>query len=104
MKLVKFKPVKSDSQLVGFVNVELETVGLRLIDMTVFRSGKYGPWVGLPSKPVLDQETGRVRTNYDGKKLYDPCAEWVDRKYSDAFTKQVIALIREKYPEVLPPE
>jgi len=103
MKLVKFIPVKSDSQLVGFATIELEVIGLRLIDMPVFGSGRYGPWVGLPAKPATGADK-KPMLGSDGKQLYDPCAAWTDRKFSDSFNRQAIELIRAKYPNALPSE
>jgi hypothetical protein len=103
MKLVKFTPVKSESQLAGFATIELEAVGLRFIDMPVFGSGRHGPWVGLPQKPALGADK-RPLTGSDGKPLYDPCAAWTDRKFADSFSRQAIGLIRQKYPNALPPE
>jgi hypothetical protein len=69
MRLVSWKPVHRAS-LRGFATVELP-IGLRFVHCPVF-VGSNGPWVALPSKPVLDYEGKHAKP--DDRPQFSACS------------------------------
>jgi hypothetical protein len=97
MKLLGFKPFPK-STLRGFIDVELG-IGLQIVGLTLHLTNGHA-WVGLPSKPILNEE-GRHVAGADGKRPYAAILSWRDRKLGDAFGKQVIALVVAEHPDAL---
>lgn len=58
------------------------------------------PWVALPSRPLLDSD-GRARAGGDGKRRYEPVAEWLSRDVGAQFSAAVCTLIEEAHPGAL---
>lgn len=98
VRLIAWRPVAKGA-LRGFATAALSSIRLKLVDCPVYMSnGK--TWVALPSKPVLDRH-GKQKTGANGKPAYVAVLEWQSRELSDAFSKAVIAAIRQKYPDAL---
>jgi hypothetical protein len=93
MRLVSWKPVHRAS-LRGFATVELP-IGLRFVHCPVF-VGSNGPWVALPSKPVLDYEGKHAKP--DDRPQFAPVLEWRNREFADRFYESVVDLIRSAHP------
>jgi hypothetical protein len=99
LRIWKWKPVGRKGALAGFVSVEF-SIGLRLADLPVFRTGTNGPWVGLPRVPVLDGDKRQLR-EAGGKLVYAAAFAWRDRETADAFSRAVLALLLAKYPDAI---
>jgi len=96
MRLISFRPI-SKGALRGFVSIELP-IGLGIEDCPVL-VGNNGAWAALPSKPVLDREGRRARS--DGKPQYAAIMKLRDRELQDRFSQAVIKLVRAAHPDVL---
>ena len=99
MRIVACRPINKNG-LACLVSVEFK-IGLRLLDLPVFSTGRDGPWVGLPRRPSLDRDR-QQRIGADGKPAYEPVAEWKDRETADAFGRELLALLRAQHPDALP--
>lgn len=76
----------------GFITLQLPS-GIVLHGCSLHEAGDRR-WVGLPSKPQLDQD-GRHRVDERGKRLYSPCVEIPDRATRDRFeTAALVAVDR----------
>ena len=70
-------------------------IGLRFVHCPVF-VGSNGPWVALPSKPVLDYEGKHAKP--DDRPQFAPVLEWRNREFADRFYESVVDLIRSAHP------
>jgi hypothetical protein len=93
MRLIEFRPFVKNT-LRGFATFELPN-GLRISDCTVHVSSGT-PWVGLPSKPLLEE--GRHKQDVNGKPMYAPVVQWRSRDLHDAFSAKALSLIRAVHP------
>jgi hypothetical protein len=98
MKLLGWKAISASASLRGFATIELP-IGLKLIDCPVM-IGSQGPWAALPSKHKIGKD-GLVIKGSNGKGLYEPVAEWRDRRLSDLFSASIVQLVRERFPGAL---
>lgn len=90
-----FVPRRSNT-LYGFVTVLVPEIHLRICDLSVHeKDGKR--WASLPSKPQIDR-TGNVRRGDNGKPLYVPVIEFIDKPTRDAFSAKVITALLEFAP------
>jgi hypothetical protein len=90
-----FTPRHSNT-LFGFATIVVPELHLRICDVAVHeKSGKR--WASLPSKPQIDR-SGTVRRGDNGKPLYVPVIEFVDKLTRDAFSARVIAALLEFAP------
>ena len=90
IEIINYRETKSNSSLIGFVDVYISTFGLEIIGCTIFeKDGR--KWVSLPQKEYVK----------DGKKQYSPINRFRDRAKQDAFSRAVIeavALMQPKQP------
>jgi hypothetical protein len=90
-----FTPRHSNT-LFGFATIVVPELHLRICDVAVHeKSGKR--CASLPSKPQIDR-SGTVRRGDNGKPLYVPVIEFVDKPTRDAFSTKVIASLLEFAP------
>jgi hypothetical protein len=95
MRLEAFRPMVK-GPLRGFATVRLP-IGLVIADIPVCTShGKL--WATLPSKPILDRDGRHIEEN--GKRKYAPLLQWADRATADKWSAAVVALVRERHPDV----
>lgn len=96
-----FKPLHSNT-LYGFATIVVPELHLRVCDISVHeKNGKR--WASLPSKPQIDR-SGTVRKGDNGKPLYVPVIEFVDRATRAAFSAKVIASLLEFAPSAFETE
>jgi hypothetical protein len=97
LQLVAFRRVVKGA-LRGFASVAMPS-GLEIADCCLL-VGKNGPFVTLPSKPVLDAD-GRHMADAAGKKIYAPVLKWRSRELADRFSRALVALVLEQHPGAL---
>jgi hypothetical protein len=90
-----FTPRRSNT-LYGFVTVTIPELRLRIHDIGIHQKNE-SRWIGMPGKPQIGRD-GTVRKGANGKPLYVPVLEFVDRKTRDAFSQKVIAALLEFAP------
>jgi hypothetical protein len=98
MKLLEFKPLVKNT-LRGFVDVELG-IGLQIKGATL-RVTEGRPWVGMPSRPMMGADGKPILNEANGKPAYQPILGWRDKALSEAFSKAVVRLVLEQYPQAL---
>ena len=54
-------------------------------------------WAALPSEPMIDRD-GRVMTDANGKRRYNPLLAWPDKATSDRFSAAMVELVRQRDP------
>lgn len=91
-----FKPMRSNT-LIGFVDIVVPELHLRIREATAHQAQNGGRWVGLPAKPQITRD-GQVRRDERGKTAYSPVIEFVDRATRDAFSARVIEALLAAYP------
>jgi len=84
----------------GFATIQFAS-GLRVIDCPVHVHSNGREWIGLPGKPLLDEEGRQRRDPITGKPVYVPVNQWSEKRIGDRFSELVIALIRSKWPDAL---
>ena len=91
IEIINYRETKSNSPLIGFVDVYISTFGLEIIGCTIFeKDGR--KWVSMPQKEYVNKE---------GEKKYSPVNRFRDRAKQDAFSRAVIeavALMQPKQP------
>ena len=91
----KFTPRRSNT-LFGFADVLLEQTQLRIHDVAVHeKNGKR--WAQPPAKPQINREGVGLRDE-NGKLKYVRIIEFTSRDASDAFSRNVIAAVLERFP------
>jgi hypothetical protein len=85
-----FTPRRSNT-LVGFATIIVPEMRLRIHDITIHEKGS-ARWVGLPGKPLVDRY-GVAKRNDDGKLVYAPVLEFIDKATRSAFSAKVIAAL-----------
>jgi hypothetical protein len=98
VRLISWRPLTKGS-LRGFCTVEIQPLGLRIIDCPVLCSHGRA-WCGLPGKLQVDS-TGRQKTDTTGKPLYAAVLQWRSRELGDRFSAAVVSAIRRAHPGVL---
>jgi len=98
MRLIDWRPLRQ-GKLLGFATVELPVVGLRVHDVPVLQ-GRGGPWACVPTKPEVDRD-GRQRRDVDGTPRYARVLSWTTRRYEQAFSARIVALVKARYPSDL---
>jgi hypothetical protein len=91
IKILSYEPRLSGA-LRAVLAVEMP-FGLVLRDVPLFVAAS-GPWVGLPSKPVLNRD-GMAKLDANGKRQYAPIAEWRNRDLASRWSTAVLAALRE---------
>jgi DNA-binding cell septation regulator SpoVG len=82
----------------GYVTIEFP-YGLILEDLPVF-AGPRGKSVGMPTRPQLDAQ-GLVKTDVNGKVVYQPIGRWTDKKIAERFSNYLVSRIEEQFPDLL---
>jgi hypothetical protein len=95
MRLIGWRPLRQ-GQLFGFAELELP-IGLRLYDVPVLRGRDGQPWATLPTKPQVDRD-GHQRRDATGKPAFARVMAWRSRRFEQAFSERVVALIRQAHP------
>jgi hypothetical protein len=95
IEVESFTPRQSNT-LRGFCTIIIPALHLRVCDITVHQKGS-SRWVGLPGKPIVDRY-GVAKRSDDGKLVYVPIVEFVDKPTRDAFSERVIAAVLEDFP------
>jgi hypothetical protein len=96
MRVVSFKQLYRGA-LRGYAKVQLRS-GIVIHDCPIFcKDGQC--WASLPSKPQLDQ--GGKQVEVEGKKQYSPVCEWPNRELGELWSKLVVQMIRERWPDAL---
>jgi hypothetical protein len=86
MRLVKWRALRRNS-LLGFADIELP-IGLTIADVVICTShGR--TWASLPTKPMLDSNTGGALRDEAGKIRYVPILRWLDRDLGDRWSNAV---------------
>ncbi|MGC2198610.1 MAG: hypothetical protein WA633_00460 [Stellaceae bacterium] len=98
LRLIRFQPLVKNA-LRGFCTVEIQPLGLRIIDCPVLVSHGRA-WCALPGKIQVDN-SGRQKTDTSGKPLYAAVLQWRNRELSDRFSAAVIGAIRRAHPGAL---
>lgn len=98
LKLLAWRLVQRGS-LLGFAEVELP-IGLQIKGVIVM-TGRNGVWAGLPARIELDRE-GRAKKDANNKPVYAEILAWRSRELTDAFSRRVVELVRNAYPNDLP--
>ena len=93
--LLSWRPLNRNS-LRGFASVRVGAA-LKVNDVAVHRHSHGKAWAQVPSKPVLTSD-GTTKKSPDGKVVYSPMLEWMDRGASDRFSEAVIAAIEAGNP------
>lgn len=94
MKLRNWRAVSRNS-LLGFAEIELSN-GLIILDISVHQnSGRY--WAAMPAVPQLENGKHKI---VDGKGQWKRVIYWNSRELSDKFSQAVVALIKQKHPEI----
>jgi hypothetical protein len=86
-----------ESAKVGTVSVRLRKFVYSPCSVT---RTKYGFYVHLPSIPLVDGQ-GHVLKDERGKWKYRPAVSAIDKEAANAFSKAVLAIIRQRWPEML---
>jgi DNA-binding cell septation regulator SpoVG len=97
VRIIDWRPLRRNS-LLGFAKVELPS-GLVIADVTIL-TGDRGPWASPPSKPMVDRD-GIVLRDEKHKIRYQPIIEFTSKTVRDRFSDQVIAALRDRYPEAI---
>jgi hypothetical protein len=98
MKLLEFKPLVKNS-LRDFIDLEL-AIGLQIRGATLHvTDGR--PWVGLPSRPMMQPDGKPVINQANGKPAYQPILNWRSKALSEAFSRAVVKLVLEQHPSAL---
>jgi hypothetical protein len=95
VEVENFKAQRSNT-LVGFATVLLPQLHLRIHDLTVHEKNQ-SRWVGLPAKPWVGRD-GIAKRGDDGKMIYAPVIEFIDRETRDAFSTRAISALLAKFP------
>jgi hypothetical protein len=96
VRLLKFVPLRKNA-LRGFCDIELP-IGMRIFGCPVLVS-RGRAFATFPGQPLLDRAGHHVQI--DGKGQFTKIMEWNSRDLSDAFSKALVALVREQYPDAL---
>lgn len=96
VQLVEWKPYRS-GPLRGFVSVVFGRV-MRVNGISVM-AGDNGPWLGMPSKPMLVR--GQPVSDAKGRPRYLPLIEWVERSAERRFAAAVIAALLDVHPDAM---
>jgi hypothetical protein len=83
-----FRPVQNGVALLGYVDLHLPKVRMRLLNCPVFQTPT-ARWVGLPAAPQLDGEC-RARLDRDGRVVYRASLEFDDPGLTRAFSDAAI--------------
>ncbi|MGA8758892.1 MAG: hypothetical protein WB611_21795 [Stellaceae bacterium] len=98
MRLLGWRRLRQ-GKLFGFAEIELP-IGLKLYDVPVLRGQDGQPWAAMPTKPQVDRD-GHHRRDDTGKPAYARVVEWRSRRLEEAFSKRVVGLVRQAYPDDL---
>lgn len=100
MKINRFFKAKSSDVLVGHCDITMPS-GLVIWGCAIFsKNGE--AWASPPGKPALSGD-GTVQQSSDGKTRYRPVVSFADAGSRGRWSREVIAALRQKYPELLPP-
>ena len=95
--LLCWSPVLRNT-LRGFATVR---VGRALVIHEISLHGRgLSRWCHLPRKPQIDG-AGNTRRGTNGKPLFSPVLEWLDKAAADRFSSAVIASVQAEYPDAL---
>jgi hypothetical protein len=97
MRLLDWRPMRKGA-LRGFAAVELPIVGLQIFEVAVL-VGQNGLWASLPNKPQLDRYGRRRMVN--GELAYTRVLGFSSQRYTDSFSRGVVALVQAAYPRDL---
>jgi hypothetical protein len=74
--------------LVGFVDVIIPELRMRLVDLIVHQHGD-ARWAAMPARPLIDGD-GIAERDGRGKIVYSPIMGFLDAKTREAFSARVI--------------
>lgn len=97
VQLIEWRAVPRNT-LRGFASVRLGRA-LRINDIPIHHADSGRTWCAMPGKPMLDG-TGVHKRGENGKPLYAPVLEWMDRGSADAFSAAVVAAVEAAHPGV----
>jgi hypothetical protein len=88
VEVVGWKPLERGT-LLGFAEIRIPQLRLRISDLTIHRHESGKRWCGMPGRPRLDRDGSLVRTE-SGKPEYTPVLRWEGRAVSDASSARVV--------------
>lgn len=98
MKLLNWKPVRTDAGLRGFAFVEYH--GLILRDFAVYNKAGQ-PHGHFPGRTLWNGEDAKVDEN--GKILFSPIIEWTSRNKYFEFINEIVYVIEQQHPGATAP-
>ena len=92
--LLEWKAVKK-STLRGFAKIRVgKALAMRDVALHV-KNGRR--WAQPPSRPMIGAD-GAIKMGDNGKPMYSPVVEWLDRESADRFSEAVIEAVEREHP------
>lgn len=101
MRLLNFRPSAQGSRL-GFAAIELP-IGLKITGISLHRAPDERFFALLPSAADLDQDGVQKRDAY-GNRMWRPIVEWTSSSGQRDWSARLVALVRERFPDVFGPQ
>jgi hypothetical protein len=98
--ILEFRPLRKGS-LLGFAKVQ-QPSGQIIVEATIL-TGPHGPWASPPSRVQIDKDGVALREP-NGKLIYRPVIDFVDRATRSRWSDAVIAAMRASHSEAFADE
>jgi hypothetical protein len=98
-KIRKLTLFRNEARTVlAFLSAE-QPSGMIVNDMKLMVGPKGRRWIAMPSVKQLDRE-GAPRLDANGKPMWSPIIEFVDRATADRFGEMILVALRSQYPDL----